>query len=210
MTSELFLQHVADRFGVENAQEPTRAVLGTLGEALTRRQADALADELPPEVAAPLRDAAHGQDLERFDLESRVAQHTGLPRGVALEWLFAVGRTIAETVRADVLGPLCRDLPHDIAALLEAVEPAPSPPGVHHDVSKRTLAEGRPGHARPLYAARPDVAQTESVVRSDNPHGDTKLSSARGLTQEREDESLATAKGLTQEREDHSLSTARK
>jgi hypothetical protein len=29
------------------------------------------------------------------------------------------------------------------------------------------------------------------VARSDDPHGDTKLSSARGLTQEREDESLA-------------------
>jgi uncharacterized protein (DUF2267 family) len=184
-------------------------VLRTLGEALTRRQAEALADELPDELAATVRDAAHGQELDRFDLESRVSQRAFVPRGDALEWLFTVGRTLAETVRDDVLRPIRRDLPQNVAALLEGVEAAPPPLGVHHDVSRRTLAEGRPGHSRPLYAARPDVAHTESV-RSDNPHGDTKLSSARGLTQEREDESLASAKGLTQEREGHSLATSRK
>jgi uncharacterized protein (DUF2267 family) len=185
-------------------------VLRTLGEALTRRQAEALADELPDELAATVRDATHGQELDRFDLESRVSQRAFVPRGEALEWLFTVGRTLAETVRDDVLRPIRRDLPQDVAALLEGVEAASAPLGVHHDVSRRTLAEGRPGHSRPLYAARPDVAQTESVVRSDNPHGDTKLSSARGLTQEREGESLASARGLTQEREGHSLATSRK
>jgi hypothetical protein len=113
-------------------------------------------------------------------------------------------------VRADVLAAIRRDLPPDVAELLVEVEPHASPPAAHHDVGKRTLAEGRAGHSRPLYAARPDNAQTESVASSANPHGDTKLSSAHGLTQEREAESLATAEGLTQEREGRSLSSSRK
>lgn len=33
--------------------------------------------------------------------------------------------------------------------------------------------------------------QSQSVVKSDNPHGNTKLSSSRGSTQEREHETLA-------------------
>jgi hypothetical protein len=55
-----------------------------------------------------------------------------------------------------------------------------------------TLAEGRPGSRHPLSEARSDRSQSESVVATENPHADTKLSSAHGLTQEREGESLAT------------------
>jgi hypothetical protein len=64
---------------------------------------------------------------------------------------------------------------------------------VHHDATHHTLAEASASSSRPLYAAQPQRAQSESVARSDNPHGETKLSSARGLTQEREDETLAAA-----------------
>jgi hypothetical protein len=39
----------------------------------------------------------------------------------------------------------------------------------------------------------PHSAQSHSVVCEANPHGETKISSARGMTQERLDESLATA-----------------
>jgi uncharacterized protein (DUF2267 family) len=210
MTSQQFLAQVSERSGVADARGPVRAVLQSLAECLSRRQAEALADELPDEPAALLRNGNHNQDLDRFDLESRVAQRAGLSRGAAVEWLFAVGRTLGESVRDEVLVPLRRDLPADVAGLLEAAGPLPAPEGVHHDVSKRTLAEGASGHSHPLYAARPDTAQTESVARAANPHGDTKLSSATGLTQEREEESLATARGLTQERDAHSLSTSRK
>jgi hypothetical protein len=38
---------------------------------------------------------------------------------------------------------------------------------------------------------KPIEPQSESVVKNDNPHGDTKLSSAHGTTQEREHETLA-------------------
>ncbi|MBX3231426.1 MAG: hypothetical protein KIT84_10810 [Labilithrix sp.] len=57
-----------------------------------------------------------------------------------------------------------------------------------------TLATGRPGSRHPISEARHAGAHAESVVRSDNPHGDMKLSSARGTTQEREHEDLAEGK----------------
>jgi hypothetical protein len=54
-----------------------------------------------------------------------------------------------------------------------------------------TLATGRPGSRHPVSEAHEDRAHTESIARSDDPHGDTKLSSSRGLTQERLRETLA-------------------
>jgi uncharacterized protein (DUF2267 family) len=194
MTSVEFLSHVAQRSGTTDAGGPVRAVLQSLGECLSRRQADTLADELPVSLAPWLRDGAHGQELDRFDLESRVAQRASLSRGAAVEWLFAVGRTVAEAVREDVLAPIRRDLPTDISALLEPVEPLSAPLGVHHELNRHTLADGREGYARPLYAARPDNAQSESVVHSENPHERTKLSSATGISQEREGRTLATSR----------------
>jgi hypothetical protein len=56
---------------------------------------------------------------------------------------------------------------------------------------RRTLSEGKPGSRHPLSEARLDRAQSNSVARADEPHADTKLSSARGLTQERLHETLA-------------------
>ncbi|MFO0652230.1 MAG: hypothetical protein U0326_38785 [Polyangiales bacterium] len=40
----------------------------------------------------------------------------------------------------------------------------------------------------------PPAAQTHSVVREENPHGDSKVSSAAGLTQEQLHASLATGR----------------
>jgi uncharacterized protein (DUF2267 family) len=189
MTSDQFIAHVAQRTGVPQGLEAIEAVLVSLGECLSRAQAEALADELPRELASLVRDSRHNQNLDRFDVESRVAQRTGLSRGAALEWMFAVGRTVAESVRDDVLALIRRDLPGDLAALLEAVEPYQAPQGVHRDPLKRTLAE-----AGPLSDARPESAQSQSVVRSDNPHGDTKLSSTQGIAQEREGRTIATTR----------------
>ncbi|HLM72216.1 MAG TPA: hypothetical protein VK459_05985 [Polyangiaceae bacterium] len=50
------------------------------------------------------------------------------------------------------------------------------------------------GSGHPLSEARFEPAHTHSVARSDNPHEDTKLSSSRGLTQERLEDTLAEGK----------------
>jgi hypothetical protein len=84
----------------------------------------------------------------------------------------------------------------ELAAQLEpgAVPDAPE----HEPVSlahRHDIASGRPGSTRPLSAANPRVLEhRHSVARNGDPHGDTKLSSARGLTQEREGETLAAAR----------------
>ena len=74
--------------------------------------------------------------------------------------------------------------------------PPSSEPPPEHPVAKKerhhTLATGKPGAEHPLNESRPHAAQAHSVVREKNPHADTELSSASGMTQERLDESLAT------------------
>jgi hypothetical protein len=57
------------------------------------------------------------------------------------------------------------------------------------------LAEGRPGARNSLASGDPALlAHRHSVARSDDPHGDSKLSSARGLTQERDEDTLASGR----------------
>jgi hypothetical protein len=75
--------------------------------------------------------------------------------------------------------------PEDEAEEAAAAGPAP---GEGH-----TLADGRVGSHRPLSEAHPGEAQPGSV-RAKAPHADTKLSSSRGLTQEREGRTLAAAR----------------
>lgn len=57
-----------------------------------------------------------------------------------------------------------------------------------------TLADGKPGSRHPLSEANPSHGQSHSVAESANPHADTKLSSSKGTTQEREKEDLAEGK----------------
>jgi uncharacterized protein (DUF2267 family) len=193
MNEQQFLERIARRSGVTDLREAELiawGVLQSLGEHLTRREAEAVAQELPPGLAPALTQVTHGGSFDLYELQTRVAQRTGARRGVALEQLAVVGMTVAEAVRADVLDPIRRDLPAAVRVLL-CPPRSFGPPPARRDPSRRTLADGEPGGTRPLYRARPDSAHSESVARSDNPHAETKLSSARGLTQEREQRTLA-------------------
>jgi hypothetical protein len=53
-----------------------------------------------------------------------------------------------------------------------------------------TLASARPGSTHPLSEAAPPSGHTHSVARNPSPHEETKLSGAKGTTQERLDETL--------------------
>jgi hypothetical protein len=99
---------------------------------------------------------------------------------------------------SEVVMLLQRHLPQ-LAFLFELRETTPEPespdqvrPSERPDNRwDNTLASGRPGSRHPISDARPNRAHAHSVARSDNPHGDTKLSSSHGFTQERENETLA-------------------
>ena len=172
--------------GEDEAAAMVASVLAALRAELGRVEAEALAGALPPSLAGPLR---HGGSPAGTSLAARVAAAQGIPLGHAVEHVASVCRALAERLPAAVLQRLRAALPARSAALLEP-ETAPAlEPKVHP--RRGTLAEGRPGSRHPLSEARPRGAQPDSVAASDNPHGDTKLSSSRGLTQERERESLA-------------------
>ena len=177
----------------QDAAAVTATVLGALGGTLARAEAEALALVLPVELAAPLvrgeRARAASGGPAGGGLATRVAAAAQVPLGRAVEHVASVCRALAERLPPAALERLRAALPADTAALFEPPVAAELEPKPH--VARHTIAEGRPGSRHPLSEARPRGAQPDSLAASDNPHGETKLSSSRGLTQEREHESLA-------------------
>jgi uncharacterized protein (DUF2267 family) len=208
MTEEGLLRAVEERAGFARREETERAlgaVLDVLAERLGPADAEALARELPSRLGGPLAGGGFEADFDLEELTGRIAAREGVSRSFALEHAQAVCQAIAEAVSLHALERLHRTLPEPIADLFTPPVRTAEPPPRHASATHTTLSEGRPGSRHPLSEARPgsshpvsearaDRAQSESVARADNPHGDTKLSSSPGLTQEREHESLATGR----------------
>lgn len=197
MTRDELLSHVAARAGLSEVEEAGRtvgAVLEVLGERLRWPALQALAEDLPAPWAERLLVGAHGQDFELADLHARVAARLAVPLGQAVERTGVVCEALAEALPPGTSHRLREALPESMGALLTPRDAEERFEYVHLDPSRRTLAEGRPGSGHPVSEVRPERAHSHSVLRADNPHGDTKLSSATGLTQEREHETLATGR----------------
>jgi uncharacterized protein (DUF2267 family) len=194
MTREEFLSQVAERAGLgglEEAEQTVRAVLAVICERLSWPTIQALAEELPVSLPTGLRGGGPQQAFELAELQTRVARSENVRPGFAVEHTGVVCQVVAEALSPGALHRLHAALPDSIGALFAPREPAGHFEYVHLDPSHHTLAEGRPGTRHPLSESRPERAHAHSVSRADNPHGDTKLSSASGLTQEREQETLA-------------------
>lgn len=192
-----FLSRLTERGGIQDppgAETIANAVLSVFSERLGRIAAERLAEALPPSLGRAVLDSPHGRVFGVEELYQRVANRLGIRAGVAVEHTVSVLRTVAEVAGDDLVERLREDLPPDIDALLVVPEAAAPPPPIHRRPDGTTLAEGHGGSSRPLFAAKADRAHTHSVARNDNPHGDTKLSSARGLSQEREGDTLAEGK----------------
>lgn len=171
------VETVRTRMGGATKDEAVAAIhatLAALGEHMGSIDALAVAAALPPPFDATLRN--HIVDM-KHDLRSfyaRVAAREGVELGFAMEHaqavcraLMLVGDDVDEHLSVDVWPELLRP------GLADARASAPPSSG-----RGRTLADGRPGSAHPLSEAPPpDRAQSESVVRSPNPHGDRKISS---------------------------------
>jgi len=189
---DLLLEDVAARAGLglpDEAERALSAVLEALGESLSPADACALAEVLPPHWATIVRDGVHAGEPDEEALYSEVARREHVPRGFAVEHVISACRVIACRLPLGALERLQRALPRPFTI------PDPAPPMEHHHTRGRldTFAEGRPGSHHPLSEAAPSRVHRDSVS-AENPHGDTKLSSASGLTQEREHESLSTGK----------------
>ena len=194
MTYDKLLSQVAERAGLPgqaDAERTVLAVLGALCERLGWPAIQSLVEDLPAQLAPSLPGTSFHQEFELADLHARVASRQQLRLGLAVEFTGVVLQVVAETLSPAALYRLREALPDSIAALLTPREPAERFEHIQLEPDHHTLAEGKPGSRHPLSEARPERAHLHSVVRADNPHGDTKLSSASGLTQEREQETLA-------------------
>lgn len=203
MTKTELLEKIEELGGLpeDSAAEAVETTLEALGAALVPAERRAISEHLPESLRSVLETPAHLPDLDLDGFYERVRKHRAIGRGRAKEQAQIVCQALSKTLPSEAVASLERHLPR-LAPLFELREPTSPPeapertdrPSTPEPPSTRTLATGRPGSSRPLSDARPDRAQAHSVVRSDNPHGDTKLSSSHGFTQEREGESLATGR----------------
>lgn len=200
MNRDAFLEQVRARgdFSEGDVEKAVSAVLATLGELLTGDEAAALVTQLPEPVAQELRPSGPAQTMSIDEVYARVAERADLSRGRALEVTQIVCSVVATSLAADVQQRLVAHLGPDLGRLFDppsrdsvAPERPVHMPGAPEPGEGRSLSTGRLGSDQPLSEARPESAHSQSVARSDNPHADTKLSSARGLTQEALHETLA-------------------
>lgn len=195
MDYQRLLEEVQTRAALADREAAERAVLATvesLGERLLPLDAAAVASEIPLPLADALRRRLNPGEFGLPELYQRVASREGVPLNFAREHAIAVCLELGRWLDRDANFHLRERLPDDFAELLR---PPPSPWELANARIRgrngRTLAEGRPGSEHPLSEGRADRAQSQSVARSENPHAETKLSSARGVTQEREHQTLA-------------------
>jgi uncharacterized protein (DUF2267 family) len=203
MERQDWIERVKERGGLESegaAEKAIAAVAGVLGARLTASEAEAVAGQLPARAGRAMRRARHGGDFGVAELYRRVGQREGVSPARAAEHAQVVCQALAEAIDGETLVRLQKHLPAEWAALLErrgagasgaeagAVEHRSRPyPEGHH-----TLADGRPGSGRSLAAAAPGHA--ESIARSGDPHGATRIATARGVSTERNGDTLAEGK----------------
>lgn len=153
------------------------ATLAVLGERLCSHESAALASCLAPTLRGIVAATSFDSDFDAAELYERVRRRAGVSAGLAREQAQVVLAAIGRAAPDEVLVRLERALPAEIAAILRGREDGEPPPVTPSRGSN--LASGRPGSRRPISEAAPRSAQTHSVVREDNPHGDTKVSSGR-------------------------------
>jgi uncharacterized protein (DUF2267 family) len=200
LDSDRFVKRVQTLSAIPDAEVALRAahvVISVLAEQLVPSDRARLKQALPASLSTAVGDAPprSADDLEAF--YERVSRREGAEPGPGIEHAQSVCRALCELLDPDALRHLTSRLPDPLVALFEVrAVPAARPPVAvpHAGARERTLAGGRPVSAHPLSAAAPDTTQSGSIAASANPHADTKLSSTRGTTQEREAETLAKAK----------------
>jgi len=197
MTRDEILSRVAERTGLSRPEEAdplVRTVLESIGERLSGPVRQALAEDLPPHLAENPPSEEPSWDFSLADLHERVSLRADVRLGQAVEYTAVICQVLAEALTPGTHHRLREALPAPVSALFTPRQRSERFEHIHHDPSRHTLAEGRPGSRHPLSEARPERAHLDSVARSDNPHEETKLSSATGLTQERQQETLATGR----------------
>ena len=201
MSARMTLDDLLERFArrglpdSETAMRAVRSTLAVLGERLVDDEAAALAGVLPAELATSLERVEYDADFGSADLYERVGRRELTTAGDAKEHAEIVIGALGELLDDDLRMRLARALPRQVGAVLLG-RPAFGEPPPHRMPSRAptaptTLAMGCSGSRHPLCEATAPAGQTHSVACNPSPHDGTKLSTSRGLTQERLHESLA-------------------
>jgi uncharacterized protein (DUF2267 family) len=174
MMDDTFVAHVAGHAGIaeDRAREVTEIVLSGLSAYLTSEARGWIADELPPSIAAALRDA----EGVSVPVEERLGE-PGRGPGRARELVASVCRVLTEQLSDDAIELLRAAVPGAIRSLLGATASELAARSVG---SRRyeTLATGRPGSHHPISEARDPEPHGDTVAEA-NPHAASKLSSTR-------------------------------
>ena len=171
------------------ARRIIEATVAVLGERLTVDESASLSTAFAEPLRLVLQRASYQGDFGPDEMYARIRRRAAVDAALAREQAQVVLAAIGRAVPDDVARRLERALPRDVAELFRPRETGDPPP--HAGPLGHTLASGRAGSRHPLAEAAATKAQSHSVVREANPHGETKLSSARGMTQERLGDSLA-------------------
>ena len=197
---DVFVAHVAAHLGATTLgmTRACKVVLGAFAGCLSPAERALFVSELPSSFGAFEQASAS----VALPVEEQLVA-LGLTLGHAREVVASVCHVLGEHLSDNMLARLQRALPESVAVFM--VRPMPGPAVITSRAARRTdtLAEGSPGSHAPVSSARAERTQQASVA-ADNPHGDAKLSSATGSTQEREHETLAEGHPDT-----HPLATSR-
>lgn len=190
---------VAKEAGIQSnahARAALLSVLDALGAMVPHPRRAAVIAELPLRLAEALARRDYDRALGLPWLLDVVARQEHVRTGSAIEHVQSVLSVLRDRVDPDHFRAFAAELPPEVGALVppRRTSTAPPPPRPPHGHAHH-LADGRPGFAHPIAESVPPTrAQSHSVAGSDAPHGDTKLSGASGLTQQREHTSLAEAR----------------
>jgi uncharacterized protein (DUF2267 family) len=178
----------------EHAERALRATIAAIAPCLTHDAAEKLARVLPAALQVELASPQGATPGEAAQVVERVHARESVSSGRAREEVQIVCGVLGRRLQEEDRREIARALPPEIGEDFERPPRGLPPSSTSAAEHGHTLATGRPGSLRPLSEASPERAHAESVVRSREPHHDTKLSSAEGMTQERERETLATGR----------------
>ncbi len=165
MTAESFINEVCWRTGIrapESADRAIRAALSTVGGRLTAEDAQAVAEELPPVLAAMVGGVHRHAEFDVRELYAAVQEEEGSSPGAAFEHAKVVCEVLSEAVSEPTRIRLQSRLPPEWAQLFvprqrpsvgedDPFTPSRGVPAGHG----HTLADGRPGSRRPISEAVP-------------------------------------------------------
>lgn len=185
----MFAGGLRDRASATRVAEATLEALGTV---LDPFDAEAIAELLPEPLArALLRRRGAAVAIDPDSLAMRIAEIEGTPVGFAREHAGIVCSALGELLDEEGLRLVEARVPALLWPLFDVrVRERALPERARR---ARTLAEGRAGSEHPLSESRASRrAHSGSPAATDDPHADSRLASAHGLTQDREGESIAT------------------